>query len=227
MTEFDTTGQKKPGYCATIFNCYTFCRPITKSQQQLTTERMNKETGDMSEHKTTQQTIADLPLALDRDRFMRRLIRELAGTLEEVVGLEHASGFIAVVGQTLGEQINADYRAALQVSRLSREQVASVLVDLKQRIEGDFSVVEQNDDKIVLASRSCPFGDCVKGRKSMCMMTSNVFGTIAADNLGYAKVELCQTIAGGDAQCRVVVHLKRSKEADAADGLEYLGEGAT
>lgn len=179
----------------------------------------------MSDPKTMQQSMADLPLALNRDRFMRTLIRELAGTLEEVVGLEHAAGFIAVVGQTIGEQIDAEYRAALQVPRLNREQVAAVLADLKQRIEGDFSVVEQSDDKIVLASCSCPFGDCVKGRKSMCMMTSNVFGTIAADNLGYAKVELRQTIAAGDPQCRVVVHLKPGKETDAVDGLEYLGEG--
>lgn len=179
----------------------------------------------MSTPKTMQQIVADLPLALNRDRFMRRLIRELAGTLEEVVGLEHAAGFIAVVGQTIGEQLNADYRTALQVPRLNREQVAAVLADLKQRIEGDFSVVEQSDDKIVLASSSCPFGDCVKERKSMCMMTSNVFGTIVADNLGYAKVELCKTIAAGDAQCRVVVYLKPGNEADAAEGLEYLGEG--
>ena len=32
----------------------------------------------------------------------------------------------------------------------------------------------------------------------MCMMTSNVFGHIAAENVGYAKVELQETIARGD-----------------------------
>ena len=40
------------------------------------------------------------------------------------------------------------------------------------------------------------------------MMTSNVFGSIAAENLGYAGVELERTIAGGHAGCRVVVHLR-------------------
>ena len=54
------------------------------------------------------------------------------------------------------------------------------------------------------------------------MMTSNVFGAIAAENLGYAKVELQETIARSDRRCRVVVHLKPSEEAQAANGREYF-----
>jgi hypothetical protein len=49
-----------------------------------------------------------------------------------------------------------------------------------------------------------------------------VFGAIAAENLGYAKVELEQTIARGDAGCRVVVHLVPTPEAELADGREYF-----
>lgn len=56
----------------------------------------------------------------------------------------------------------------------------------------------------------------------MCMMTSNVFGTIAAENLGYAKVSLEQTIAQGAAGCRVVVYLKPQPAADQAEGREYF-----
>jgi hypothetical protein len=62
------------------------------------------------------------------------MIRELAGTLEEVVGVKDASGYISVVGRKIGEQMNRDYKAALGTSHLTREQVAAVLVDLKRRI---------------------------------------------------------------------------------------------
>jgi predicted ArsR family transcriptional regulator len=161
-------------------------------------------------------------VALDRDLFTRSLIRELAGTLEDVVGLQEASGFISVVGHTIGSQINQRYKAALNAGQLSREQVAEVLVDLKRRIQGDFYIIEQDAEKIVLGNRQCPFGDKVLGRSSMCMMTSNVFGAIAADNLGYAKVSLEQTIALGAPQCRVVVYLKRTPETERADGREYF-----
>lgn len=163
---------------------------------------------------------ADLPW--ERDLFLRTLIRELSGTLQDVVGLSEASGFISVVGQRIGEQINADYRHALQVPALTREQVAEVLVDLKRRIQGDFRVVEQDDERIVLANRRCPFGDKVVGRPSMCMMTSNVFGVIAAENLGQAKVALEETIADGAPGCRVVVYLGRTDASQAADGREYF-----
>ena len=163
-----------------------------------------------------------LNIPLHRDIFLRTLIRELSGTLEDVVGLKEAAGFISVVGQNVGEQLNHDYRAAFAVDRLSREQVAQVLVDLKRRIEGDFFIIEESDERIVLGNRACPFGDKVLNRTSMCMMTSNVFGAVAADNLGYAKVELQQTIARGDAGCRVVVYLKPDAEAQAAQGREYF-----
>ncbi len=168
-------------------------------------------------------TIEHLNVPLERDAFLRDLIRELAGTLQDVVGLDQASGFISVVGQRIGDQINESYRQALQVDRLSREQVAEVLVDLKRRIRGSFRIVEMNDERIVLTNTHCPFAEKVVGRPAMCMMTSNVFGVITADNLGYAKVALEEAIARGDPGCRVVVHLRPSPESATADGREYFG----
>lgn len=167
-------------------------------------------------------SIQALDVPIERDVFLRTLIRELAGTLQDVVGLEEASGFISVVGQSMGKQIDHAYKSALQVSSLSREQVAEVLVDLKKRIQGDFYIIEESEEKIVLGNRVCPFADKVIGRPSMCMMTSNVFGAIAADNLGYAKVELQETIATGASGCRIVVYLQPTEEAEEADGREYF-----
>lgn len=167
-------------------------------------------------------TIQAIPIPLERDVFLRTMLRHLAGTLQEVVGLEEAAGFVSVVGQKIGDEINAAYTSALDVERLSREQVAEVLVDLKRRIQGDFFVIEADDEKIVLGNRACPFAEKVVGRPALCMMTSNVFGSIAAENLGYAKVALEQTIARGDRGCRVVVYLKPSETAQQANGREYF-----
>jgi predicted ArsR family transcriptional regulator len=166
--------------------------------------------------------IKELPIDLERDLFLRTLIRELSGTLQEVVGLEEAAGFVSVVGQRIGDHINSSYRQALGVDKLSKQQVADVLVDLKKRIQGDFFIIEQTDEKIVLGNRACPFAEKVIGRPSMCMMTSNVFGTIAAENTGYAKVALEETIAEGAPGCRVVVYLKPQTEGSRAKGREYF-----
>lgn len=173
---------------------------------------------------TPASVISSLPIPLERDLFLRNLLRHLAGTLQSVVGLEEASGFISVVGQEIGDELNQTYKKALSVTRLDRQQVAEVLVDLKMRIQGDFYVLEEDDEKIVLGNRACPFGDKVIGRPALCMMTSNVFGSIAADNLGYAKVAIEQAIARGDDGCRVVVYLRPSPQAQATQGREYFQE---
>lgn len=180
-----------------------------------------------AEPSTVGKSVSDLDVSLERDVFLRTLIRELSGTLEDVVGIEEASGYISVVGQNVGDLINDEYKRALSVSQLSREQVAEVLVDLKARIKGDFYIIEEDDEKIVFGNRACPFAEKVLGRESMCMMTSNVFGAIAAENLGYAKVELQETIARGDPGYRVVVYLKPNAESDAREGREYYGHVGT
>lgn len=160
---------------------------------------------------------AQADLALDRDLFLRRLLRELTGILEDSVGLSEAEGFISMVGSRIGEQLNADYLAASGETRLGLEQLADALVDLKDRIEGGFSIESLDEDRIVLTNTQCPFAGHVLGRHSLCMMTSNVFGRLAADNLGYARVTLDETIARGDDRCRVVVHLVEGR-----DGREYF-----
>ena len=175
----------------------------------------------MPQEMPSNPSLEGLPVELERDLFLRKLLRELAGTLQDVVGLRDAAGYISVVGAAIGEQIDTEYKKALSVSGLTRQQVAQVLVDLKRRIEGDFFVLEEDDQKIVLGNRACPFGDLVRDRPSLCMMTSNVFGRIAAQNLGYARVELQETLAQGHSGCRVVVWLD-PVAGEGAEGREYF-----
>lgn len=46
-----------------------------------------------------------LPITLERDVFCRTLLRQLLGTLEEVVGLDEPLGLISVAGGHVGEMI--------------------------------------------------------------------------------------------------------------------------
>ncbi len=72
--------------------------------------------------------------------------------------------FTGLVGKEIGDELNQAHQNALKVSQLTREQVADVLVDLKRRIEGDFYIIEQGDEKIVFGNRECPFAEKVIGR---------------------------------------------------------------
>lgn len=164
-----------------------------------------------------------LHLPIDQGSFLRALLRELAGSLERIVGARETAGFLGVVGQTVGRQVDQTYRAALGVPRLSHEQVAEVLVDLKRRIGGDFHVIELSDERLVLGNRRCPFdGARVRGETSLCTLTSTLLGSIAAENLGYARVVLQQTIAGGADGCRVALYFTPAGGDQADEGREYL-----
>jgi hypothetical protein len=165
-----------------------------------------------------------LRIPLERDSFLSSVACDVAGTLQDRFGPEEAAEFIGSVGRRLGDQINNDYKAALDLPKLNRGRVAEVLVDAARRINGDFYVIEQDEDKIVLGNWVCPFGKKVTGRTAMCMMTSNLFGTIAAENLDYARVALEKTIAEGASGCRVVVHLKESGDGKCSEGREYFKE---
>ncbi|WP_239323540.1 methanogen output domain 1-containing protein [Epibacterium sp. Ofav1-8] len=160
---------------------------------------------------------------LDKDNFMRSVIRELAGILEETVGEQEASAYVNHVGLLIGRALNQAYRAACGTERLDPAQVASALVHLKKRIDGGFSIESIDDEAITLVNSACPFGDKVIGRPSLCRMTANVFGHIAAENLGYARVGIEEAIARGDARCRVVVNLKETKDEPQRNETDFFG----
>jgi predicted ArsR family transcriptional regulator len=160
--------------------------------------------------------LASKDIDFERDGFVRDLLRELSGMLEELVGLDEARGFVALVGQRLGQRIDRLYSPFLGENEWSVADLANVLVDLKRRIHGGFRIESIEPLRITLVNDACPFGDRVLGRKSLCMMTSNVFGTIAAQHRGTAQVILEETIAGGDGRCRVVVSLDPAERNSAA-----------
>jgi hypothetical protein len=136
------------------------------------------------------ERIHTVSIGLDKDRFLRQLLGYLAESLQEVTGMDQAEGFISLVGQKIGDELNGHYLQSLNLTTLDRFQIPAVLVDLKRRIDGDFYLIHADERQLVLGNRRCPFGDKVIGRPALCMMTSNVFGVIAAENAGYGRVDI-------------------------------------
>lgn len=148
---------------------------------------------------------------MSKDAFMRSVIREMAGILESTVGTSEAAAYVNHVGLLIGRELNREYRESLKVDHMDIAQVAATLVDLKAKIDGEFSVESLDETSIVLVNTACPFGDRVSGRTSLCRMTANVFGHVSAENLGYARVGIDEAIARGDPRCKVTITLTRAK----------------
>jgi anti-sigma regulatory factor (Ser/Thr protein kinase) len=157
-----------------------------------------------------------------KQAFLVALVVQLAAAVERDQGPDAAEAAVAQVGADVGGRIEEEYRRVREiVGELTPSQIADLYVRLKAAIDGDFYVVEADEERIVLGNRACPFGDVVRRAPGLCRMTSSVFGGIAARNTGGATVVLEERIALGDPECRVVVWLRGARRGEWAAAHEY------
>ncbi len=147
------------------------------------------------------------PIRLNRDMFMDLVVTSMGSVFEDIVGSSEADGFISLVGLAVGDKIQAEYLNAKGTSQLDRAEMVDALLDMRRRIGSTSYVLEDSAQRIVLGNNRCPFGDLAKKFPSLCMLTANVCGHLAAESQGYARVDLPETIAAGASECRVVIDL--------------------
>lgn len=147
--------------------------------------------------------------------FLSKLITQYAHLHQRTVG-RHADEYIKQLGIKTGEWIESFYSDKNE--EWSVDKYAEVIVDLKNSIGGHFKITEVHEDHVVVTATGCPFGDAVKDAPHLCMMTSSVFGGIAARRLGFGKVVLRKRIALGHAGCEVAVYFKPT---ESEDGIVY------
>ena len=169
--------------------------------------------------------IGALDIDFDHQGLFSTLVADLAELLESIAGVEDACAYVSGIAARLGTDIEKQYKSALGVQHLSRDQLIEVLIDLKNHAGGAFSVIEQDEDRVVFGNCSCPLGRAAANHPSLCMVTSNIFGRLSANAIGYAAVDLEETIARGAAQCRVVLHLKRTEPGP--ETREYFRDDAS
>jgi len=133
--------------------------------------------------------------------------------------------YIEQVGLTASHCLEEGARTCLGYSgSITSDQYADVIINIKNRIGGNFSRASSDPGTIRVVNSCCPFGDSVREAPELCRMTASVFGGIAARNFGYCKVELRKRIALNDRHCEVCIY---TNPEDARDkpGDEYHSEG--
>src|SRR5512142_1351018 len=90
-------------------------------------------------------------IALDRDRFMRQLVASLGHLNEGILGSDVAGAYIMNVGLSMGAAIETEYKQSWGIDRpFTLDEYSEVIVDLKQRIQGNFSLVSKSSEKVVV-----------------------------------------------------------------------------
>lgn len=153
--------------------------------------------------------------------FLQTFILELMHACEQQGG-DHCEQLIEQIAKSAGSYFEQTYRDEFdKQGNLDREAYVDLILSLKNRIGGNFSLSSTGPDSITVVNSRCPFGEGVTNFPELCRMTSSVFGGIAARNFGYAKVEIKQSIARKHGGCEVCIHTDRNS-AEGKPGLEYF-----
>lgn len=157
----------------------------------------------------------------DCESFAAHVVTELAQSLQSILGQSTANLAMSSAATTISHNVTKAYQDGSDTGQLTLDQVRDALIDLSKKVGGSFEVESFDEQQIKLIARSCPFGKSIAGKPALCMITSNVFGRMVADNLGYARVELQNTLADGDRRCRVVIHLTPDDSGLPSKDREY------
>jgi DNA-binding NtrC family response regulator len=152
--------------------------------------------------------------------FLQTFILELMHACEQEGG-DHCEMLIERIAKSAGRYFEQTYRDEyFKKGDLDRTGYIDLILGLKNRIGGNFSLASADAGSITVVNSRCPFGEGVTNFPELCRMTSSVFGGIAARNFGYAKVEIKQSIARKQGCCEVCIHTD-SAHAEGKPGLEY------
>lgn len=152
--------------------------------------------------------------------FLQTFVLELMHACEQEGG-DYCEMLIERIAKSAGRYFEQAYRDEFgKHGALSRGNYVDLILGLKNRIGGNFSLASTDADSITVVNSRCPFGEGVTNFPELCRMTSSVFGGIAARNFGYAKVEIKQSIARKHSGCEVCIHLN-AQAAAGKPGLEY------
>ena len=133
---------------------------------------------------------------------------------------------IEQLGLNAGSCFEAAYREERGlVGPLDHAKYRDLIIEIKNKIGGGFSPASSEPGVVRVINTRCPFGEAVKHAPELCQMTSSVFGGIAAQNFGYAKVILDKRIAVGDSMCEVCIHTDPDQANQYQGGDEYRKEG--
>lgn len=155
------------------------------------------------------------PNQLNGQVFFAKLLTQYALIHEKTIG-SAAEVYIRQLGLRTGEWLEGYYSEKNE--QWTVERYVDVLIDITNKINGQFEIDTIESDHIVVKANKYPFGELVNGSPHLCAITSSVFGGIAARRLGYGKVHLSKKMVNGEPVFEVTVYFN---EDDELPGDEY------
>lgn len=127
------------------------------------------------------------------------------------------------IGVQLGRQVCERYRLVHGLSRplSSKREYGRCLQSLEESLGWPCRATEEAADWVRFEIAQCPFGSGASSATDFCRLTSGLFGGVAADQFGYAKVCLQRGQGIPPRNCCITVYIRHTDESAAVEGDVY------
>jgi signal transduction histidine kinase len=159
---------------------------------------------------------------LTRESLMLQLITHLSKLTYSLFDDHFSREYIMAASLRMAQAIDKKCKEAYgNDDHLSLEQFINLQLSTSDKL---FHLTEKAENKVVVCSNTCPFEKIINEVPNLCMVTSAIFGGIAALNFGFSKVSLRKQIVLGDSCCEVCIYVKNDEESAQEDGIVYTKE---
>lgn len=132
--------------------------------------------------------------------YLRAVLDNVAEVYEAHLGRHDAELFMAESAYALAADHSANAVRSAQPDRPTMAHVAREVDEAIARLDEPITIADASDRQMTLISPS------PSGARSRFMMNLYLFGHIAADALGYARVVLHESSPGSEEPWKIVIH---------------------
>jgi DNA-binding CsgD family transcriptional regulator len=156
-----------------------------------------------------------------------QLLKQFAGTLQATLHPALYAQKLREIGKDLGLDLASQVRpshqhAHRQADPLRAKQDYQRWLDwVNTQWGGAYRPQFETPHKVRVDVPRCPFKDLATDDPTICQLEAALFGGVAGEYFGYAKVALARGAGTPPRDCRLTLYLERTPEALAQEGLTF------
>ncbi len=152
----------------------------------------------------------------------KKTLRDIMDAMATLLHPDITRQVLRRIGAKHGAAAAREYRKTHTTQQpFSKENYVSCIENLGRHWDCGYRKIEEGRDYLVFHVSTCPFREVGTHNPNVCPIESGVFGRIASAEFGYAKVCIFRKEGSPPRDCRVIVHIKKTKESLAAEGSVY------
>ena len=163
-----------------------------------------------------------IPVNLNKELFLKKITTYLASNIykgEKKEALNKA-------GLDLSSYLEKAYKDHYHVEKLSFDQTLDAISDAYKKVGGSFKLIDKSSKKLLLRCKKSPFGEDISDSFILFNINAGIIGGLISKIKGYCKVCL-KPAPKDEGLYDILVFLKKGKESEAEEGIEYQSEDKT